>query len=64
MMIDQSAILLVDDETAITDNLTPLLERTGFTVTIAVDGAVAMQALGAQSFALVILDVLMPRLDG
>ncbi|NOK57307.1 MAG: response regulator transcription factor [Chloroflexi bacterium AL-W] len=64
MMIDQSAILLVDDETAITDNLTPLLERTCFTVTIAVDGAVAMQALGAQSFALVILDVLMPRLDG
>ncbi|MCP4358949.1 MAG: DNA-binding response regulator, partial [Chloroflexi bacterium] len=31
----EAKILLVDDETAITDNLAPFLERAGYTVEVA-----------------------------
>jgi DNA-binding response OmpR family regulator len=57
-------ILLVDDEPAITDNLAPFLERAGFTVVVAADGEEALRQ--AERFApdLIILDVLMPKLDG
>lgn len=57
-------ILLADDETAITDNLAPFLNRSGFTVTVASNGEEAMQKLVAQCPDLVILDVLMPIMDG
>ncbi len=63
-------ILLVDDETAITANLAPFLERAGFRVTVAADGQEALEQIEAGPAKdspapdLVILDVLMPRLDG
>lgn len=61
---DQSRILLVDDEQAITDNLAPLLERAGFTVTVAADGEEALRRATAFTPDLIVLDVLMPRMDG
>lgn len=57
-------LLLVDDETAITANLAPFLERAGFSVSTAGDGAQAVQQISRVKPALVILDVLMPRMDG
>lgn len=57
-------ILLVDDERAITDNLTPFLERSGFSVTVAADGEEALQQVEAMKPELLVLDVLMPKLDG
>lgn len=57
-------ILLVDDEAAITANLAPFLERAGFTVTVAGDGAQALQQVSRGAPDLIILDVLMPRMDG
>lgn len=39
---DNVRILLVDDERAITDNLAPFLERSGFSVTVATDGEEAL----------------------
>jgi DNA-binding response OmpR family regulator len=57
-------ILLVDDEIAITDNLGHFLERTGFVVAVASDGETALQLVDEFSPDLVVLDVLMPRLDG
>jgi DNA-binding response OmpR family regulator len=57
-------ILLADDETAITSNLAPFLERGGFTVIVAADGQAALDGIAASNPDLVILDVLMPRLDG
>ena len=57
-------VLLVDDETSITANLAPFLERSGFGVTIAVDGEKALQQISLSPPDLVILDVLIPRLDG
>jgi DNA-binding response OmpR family regulator len=58
------SILLVDDETAITDNLAPFLGRSGFTVEVASNGEEALQKVDSQHPDLLILDVLMPLLDG
>ena len=57
-------LLLVDDESAITDNLSPFLERAGFEVRVAEDGEAALGRVADFSPALLVLDVLMPRLDG
>jgi DNA-binding response OmpR family regulator len=57
-------ILLVDDEPAITDNLAPFLERSGYTVEVAADGEEALRKAAGLKPDLIISDVLMPRLDG
>lgn len=58
------AVLLVDDETAITDHLAPLLERAGFRVWVAGDGAEALTQLANEAPDLIVSDVIMPRMDG
>jgi DNA-binding response OmpR family regulator len=57
-------ILLVDDETAITTNLAPFLSRAGFEVVVASDGEQALNTIESFGPSLIILDVLMPKLDG
>ncbi len=57
-------ILLVDDDEAITKHLAPFLERAGFAVSVAGDGEAALRRSGEFSPDLIVLDVLMPRLDG
>jgi len=57
-------ILLVDDESAITSNLAPFLERTGFVVATAANGETALQLIKDFQPDLTVLDVLMPRMDG
>lgn len=57
-------ILLADDETAITSNLAPFLERAGFTVQVAGDGEAALRLVAGFDPHLIVLDVLMPRMDG
>jgi DNA-binding response OmpR family regulator len=63
-MIASAKILLVDDEAAITTNLSAFLSRVGFTVTVASDGEAALAIAGVFAPDLIVLDVLMPRLDG
>jgi len=63
-MQPKPSILLVDDESAITDNLSPFLNRSGFTVTVASNGEEALQKVASAHPDLLVLDVLMPRLDG
>jgi DNA-binding response OmpR family regulator len=63
-MKTKPSILLVDDETAITDNLAPFLGRAGFAVTVASDGEAALRLVSAGKPDLLVMDVLMPRLDG
>jgi DNA-binding response OmpR family regulator len=57
-------ILLVDDDEAITAPLAPFLERAGFRVTVAGDGEAALELAARLVPDLIVLDVLMPRLDG
>lgn len=64
MSRDTPTVLLVDDEPAIIANLTPFLERSGFRVAVATDGAVALDQATTLRPDLIVLDVLMPKLDG
>jgi DNA-binding response OmpR family regulator len=63
-MNTKSKLLLVDDEKAITDRLAPFLSRAGFEVKVASDGDAALREIVAFSPDLIVLDVLMPRMDG
>ncbi|NUM45411.1 MAG: response regulator transcription factor [Anaerolineales bacterium] len=57
-------ILLVDDEAAIVGTLTTFLQLSGFAVEVAHNGEQALEKLEQLRPDLVVLDVLMPRLDG
>jgi DNA-binding response OmpR family regulator len=61
---ERPTILLADDEEAITAELQPFLERAGFEVLVARDGEAALAASLDRDPDLIVLDVLMPRLDG
>ena len=63
-MAEKSTILLVDDERAITENLAPILERSGFTVLTAANGEEALRTVDTQQPHLVVSDVMMPVMDG
>jgi DNA-binding response OmpR family regulator len=57
-------ILLVDDEQAIQTLLSYPLQKDGYEVVCASDGREALNRFGEGGFDLVVLDVMMPRLDG
>src|SRR5579875_2662127 len=57
-------ILLVDDEQSIQTLLSYPLRRDGYDVVQATDGQEALERFAEQPFDLVILDVMLPRLDG
>jgi DNA-binding response OmpR family regulator len=57
-------ILLVDDEDSVRKVLAFPLERDGFTVVQAADGQEALDKFAAQPIDLVVLDIMLPRLDG
>lgn len=63
-MDDYPLILLVDDEEAITNNLSPFLERSGYRVAVATNGEEALEMIQEIAPALVVMDVLMPKMDG
>src|SRR4249920_148352 len=63
-MPNASTILLVDDEDSIQTLLTYPLERDGYTVVQARDGEEALRRFGEEAIDLVVLDVMLPRLDG
>jgi two-component system, OmpR family, response regulator len=57
-------ILLVDDEQAVQTLLTYPLRKDGYEVVSAQDGREALDRFAEQRFDLVVLDIMMPRLDG
>lgn len=57
-------ILVVDDEPAIVDVLSRLLSRDGYQVMTARNGAEALQMVAQQKPDLILLDVMMPFVDG
>jgi DNA-binding response OmpR family regulator len=64
MMPDSSTILLVDDEESVQKLLAYPLERDGFRVLQARDGDEALQRFSQDEVDLVVLDIMLPRLDG
>jgi two-component system response regulator MprA len=57
-------ILVVDDEPAVRDALERALRSQGYAVSIAVDGRDGLERMAGDGPDLVVLDILMPRLDG
>jgi DNA-binding response OmpR family regulator len=57
-------ILLVDDEPSIQKMLLHALEREGFQVHAVGDGEEALEAFGAYEPHLIILDIMLPKIDG
>jgi DNA-binding response OmpR family regulator len=64
MMSGKTTLLLADDDPAVTDSLAPFLERAGFPVLVVADGVSALEKVAALRPDLLLLDVLMPGLDG
>ncbi|MFI5335813.1 MAG: adenylate/guanylate cyclase domain-containing protein [Opitutales bacterium] len=57
-------LLVVDDDQLTREMLSRRLQRLGYVITQAADGREALQRLREQRFDLVLLDILMPVLDG
>src|SRR5450759_655478 len=62
--MSQGKILVVDDEKKIVDLVRTYLERDGYLVVEANDGRLALEAFQRESPDLVILDVMLPGMDG
>jgi DNA-binding response OmpR family regulator len=57
-------VLVVDDDPRVSDVVRRYLERDGFTVGLAADGPAALRAFGQDKPDLVVLDLMLPGLDG
>jgi DNA-binding response OmpR family regulator len=57
-------VLLAEDEPNIVESLTFLLERAGFSVNVATDGKQALHAALSEPPDVLVLDVMLPELDG
>jgi len=57
-------ILIVDDEAYIVTSLEYVMQSAGYEVAVAYDGEEALQKVAETVPALVILDLMMPKLDG
>jgi len=57
-------VLVVEDDVSIRRLVKMVLEREGYHVELATDGAEAVGKLGATNYDVIILDLMMPNLDG
>ena len=64
MNTDGVRVLVVDDDEAVRRSLTHALHRDGYQVSVAADGAQALDQLGRARHEVIVLDVLMPEPNG
>ena len=62
--MENASILVVDDDKDIVSTLKIQLEKENFRVFCAYDGEEALQLLSRENIHLILLDIMMPRLDG
>ena len=63
-MTSAARVLVVDDEPAIRALVAKIVERAGLLVDTACNGAEAVAKMGANDYAVVVVDLMMPVLDG
>jgi len=62
--LDNAKILVVDDDKEIAAAVEKLLAFEGFDVSVAYDGLKALEIIVEQNINLILLDIMMPKLDG
>jgi two-component system response regulator MprA len=62
--VPKPRVLVVDDDRAVRESLRRSLEFNGYDVSLASDGAEALAGIGGLAPDVVVMDVMMPRLDG
>jgi two-component system response regulator ResD len=60
----RGSVLVVDDEPTIAEVVARYLERAGYEALVAADGPQALQVAGARRIDLVVLDLMLPGIDG
>jgi two-component system response regulator HydG len=60
----QHFLLVVDDDRGMRDTLLDILEERGYRVGVASDGVEALDAVKSEAHDLVLMDILMPRMNG
>ncbi len=63
-MSDEARVLIVDDQPANRDILARYIRRMGYQSEAAENGRIALEKLRAQAFDLVLLDIMMPEMNG
>jgi DNA-binding response OmpR family regulator len=63
-MQNRKRALVVEDDIPIRILVMKTLERAGFSAEGAEDGGVAIEKIGAEKYDVVVLDMMMPRVDG
>ena len=63
-MVPARRALVIDDDAAIRVLVTRILERNDFQVDVARDGAEGIEMLAVSDYGVIVLDLMMPRLDG
>jgi DNA-binding response OmpR family regulator len=58
------SVLIVDDEPTVREVVGHYLERDGFSVRLASDGEEALRSLGKEALALIVLDLMLPKING
>ncbi len=64
MAMDKKTILVVEDEKSLSDALKLNLELEGYEVTVAEDGKQAIDRFKSEYFDCIILDIMLPEMDG
>ncbi len=63
-MADPQRVLVVDDDPTVSEVVARYLEHAGFVVTVVADGALALERATAEQPDLVVLDLMLPGMDG
>ncbi|WP_346356068.1 response regulator transcription factor [Azotosporobacter soli] len=64
MQQQQHQVLVVDDDKEIVGAIEIYLAQAGLAVTVAYDGAEAIRLLAEKEFHIIVMDIMMPKLDG
>lgn len=64
ILMQQTKVLIVDDDVNIAELIRICLEKEGYTTIVANDGMKAIEKFKAEAPTLVLLDVMMPKVDG
>ena len=62
--VPERSVLVVEDDEATRKTIKKVMESEGWTVDLAKDGAVGLERAAEQAYDLILLDLMMPVLDG